>query len=436
MLRSIKLTNVGPSPELAMELSPRLNLITGDNGLGKSFLLDVAWWSLTGYWPEEVNPRMQTGKKPIPSKRSFASIDHQVGNGTEQLSYHAVFDPRSESWENIGSERSPTSWDQLVLYSLADGSYAIFDPRRNIRSKFYKITGRPDTNPAFVFTSWEVWDGLKATKSHRFHCNGLISDWASWQRENGDSFQKLKEVLKELSPSQGEILVPGELTRVSIDDVRDIPTIVMGNGQQVPVIYASSGIKRILATAYLLVWTWQEHVKAAELLGLDNVYDMVFLFDEVESHLHPTWQRSIVRAMMSVVEQLSDKVHVQMITTTHSPLIMASVEPLFDPTKDAWFDLDLRKSNDCQGTVVLSHRPFVRHGDASNWLTSEAFDLASARSIEAEQILESATKAMTDPGFSKTDAQRVYEQLQSVLGDTDPFWVRWRFVAEKKGWLE
>ena len=436
MLRSIKLTNVGPSPELAMELSPRLNLITGDNGLGKSFLLDVAWWSLTGYWPEEVNPRMQTGKKPIPSKRSFASIAYQVGNGTEQLSYHAVFDPRSESWENIGSERSPTSWDQLVLYSLADGSYAIFDPRRNIRSKFYKITGRPDTNPAFVFTSWEVWDGLKATKSHRFHCNGLISDWASWQRENGDSFQKLKAVLKELSPSAGDILVPGELTRVSIDDVRDIPTIVMGNGQQVPVIYASSGIKRILATAYLLVWTWQEHVKAAELLGLDNVYDMVFLFDEVESHLHPTWQRSIVRAMMSVVEQLSDKVHVQMITTTHSPLIMASVEPLFDPTKDAWFDLDLRKSNGCQGTVVLSHRPFVRHGDASNWLTSEAFNLASARSIEAEQILESATKAMTDPGFSKTDAQRVYEQLQSVLGDTDPFWVRWRFVSEKKGWLK
>lgn len=436
MLRSIKLTNVGPLPELAMELSPRLNLITGDNGLGKSFLLDVAWWSLTGYWPEEVNPRMQTGKKPIPSKRSFASIDHQVGNGTEQLSYQAVFDPHSESWENIGSERSPTSWDQLVLYSLPDGSYAIFDPLRNIRSKYYKLNGRPDTNPAFVFTSWEVWDGLKATKSHRFHCNGLISDWASWQRENGDSFQKLKKVLKVLSPSQGEDLVPGELTRVSIDDVRDIPTIVMGNGQQVPVIYASSGIQRILATAYLLVWTWQEHVKAAELLELDNVYDMVFLFDEVESHLHPTWQRSILRAMMSVVEQLSSKVHVQMITTTHSPLIMASVEPLFDPAKDAWFDLDLRKSNDCQGTVVLSHRPFVRHGDASNWLTSEAFDLASARSIEAEQILESATKAMTDPGFSKSDANRVYEQLQSVLGDTDPFWVRWRFVAEKKGWLK
>ena len=31
-------------PLMEMELAPRLNLITGDNGLGKSFLLDVAWW--------------------------------------------------------------------------------------------------------------------------------------------------------------------------------------------------------------------------------------------------------------------------------------------------------------------------------------------------------------------------------------------------------
>ena len=33
-----------------MEPSRRLNLITGDNGLGKSFLLDIAWWTLTRTW--------------------------------------------------------------------------------------------------------------------------------------------------------------------------------------------------------------------------------------------------------------------------------------------------------------------------------------------------------------------------------------------------
>ena len=35
-----ELTNVGPCDHVEMLLSPRLNIITGDNGLGKTFLMD------------------------------------------------------------------------------------------------------------------------------------------------------------------------------------------------------------------------------------------------------------------------------------------------------------------------------------------------------------------------------------------------------------
>ena len=51
MLKSLELENVGPVPGLALELAPRMNLLTGDNGLGKSFLLDVAWRNLI-WWLE------------------------------------------------------------------------------------------------------------------------------------------------------------------------------------------------------------------------------------------------------------------------------------------------------------------------------------------------------------------------------------------------
>ncbi len=45
MLGYLKLQNVGPAPEMEINLAPRLNLFTGDNGLGKSFLLNAAcWW--------------------------------------------------------------------------------------------------------------------------------------------------------------------------------------------------------------------------------------------------------------------------------------------------------------------------------------------------------------------------------------------------------
>ncbi len=50
MLKHLKLENVGPSSAMELEFGERLNLITGDNGLGKSFLLDIAWWSMTRKW--------------------------------------------------------------------------------------------------------------------------------------------------------------------------------------------------------------------------------------------------------------------------------------------------------------------------------------------------------------------------------------------------
>lgn len=43
MLEALELREVGPAPELSLELMPRMNFLAGDNGLGKSFLLDVAW---------------------------------------------------------------------------------------------------------------------------------------------------------------------------------------------------------------------------------------------------------------------------------------------------------------------------------------------------------------------------------------------------------
>ncbi len=41
----------------------RLNIITGDNSLGKSFILDVVWWALTGTL-DSVRPLPDVNKTP------------------------------------------------------------------------------------------------------------------------------------------------------------------------------------------------------------------------------------------------------------------------------------------------------------------------------------------------------------------------------------
>ena len=424
MIRHLKMTNVGPASEMKLEFGKRLNLLTGDNGLGKSFLLDIAWWTLTRKWPGEINPKLTVGKRALPTnKKETATIDFSCSSASNVKEYTSIYQPRAQTWKVKGGHSENPG---LVFYALADGSFAVWDSARNAWEREKGKGSRPS---GYVFSPKEVWDGLQH-QDETWICNGLIRDWSSWQKEQGDGFNYLVAVLDALSPSSSEKLSPGQLTRISLDDVRDIPTLKMPYGQDVAVLHVSSGMRRIIALAYFLVWCWEEHLKAKELLGEEPEGKAVFLIDEVESHLHPKWQRSIIPVLMRVMNQLANAFEVQLIAVTHSPLIMASVEPLFDRAQDAWFDLDLIDSE-----VVLTHRDFVRQGDIRSWLTSEAFDMKSGYSIEAEQLLEEAAKALSDENFSKRDAIQLDNRLRSILSDTDPFWMRWRFIAEKKGWL-
>lgn len=243
-------------------------------------------------------------------------------------------------------------------------------------------------------------------------------------------------MLDVLSPDTAEKLSPGELTRISLDDVRDMPTVRMPYGKDVAVVHASSGMRRVIALAYFLVWCWEEHQKAAKLLSEPTTNQVVFLIDEVESHLHPKWQRRIIPALLNVTQSLIAGAEVQLLAVTHSPLVMASVEPRFDEAMDAWFDLDLvAAQSGQQPTVEFKKRPFVRLGDASRWLMSEAFDLGSARSLESELVLQEAAEILSEQEIDHAKAKALDAQLRGLLGDTDPFWIRWRYVGEKQGWL-
>lgn len=431
MLQRLDLTNVGPAPKLCMELGSRLNLLTGDNGLGKSFLLDIAWWALTRKWPAEVNKTLPGGLMARPTTTSEARIEFSFTAKSGPYSYRSTFNREAQAWAGR-SGRPPNPG--LVLYAMVDGSFAVWDPARNYWRKKGNIDVQ-DRPPAYVFNAREVWDGLKDGERGLL-CNGLIVDWAGWQKEKGDAFNLLKAVLAAVSPSPDETIEPGELTRISLDDPRDIPTLKMPYGQSVPVLHASAGIRRIIALAYLLVWAWQEHGKASVILGQPRTNQIIFLIDEIEAHLHPKWQRRIIQALLSVMTELTSEAEVQLITATHSPLVMASVEPFFDPGQDAWFDLDL-VVNPQQGTakVELAKRHFVRMGDAAQWLMSEAFDLDSAGSLEAGQARREAASALANGPLDTQQIRDLDDRLRQVLSDTDPFWMRWRFVGEQRGWF-
>lgn len=431
MLKELHLSKVGPADELKLQLKPRLNLITGDNGLGKSFLLDIAWWAMTRRWPHALNSALVSGYVARPVSAKEGSIEFVVrGKTGKDIRYKSTFSARDEAWTGkAGRPHNPG----LVLYAMADGGFAVWDPARN----YWKKVGSQDVQdrvPAYVFSPRNVWDGLKDPERGQL-CNGLLSDWAGWQKEGGAAFKQLCSVLAKLSESDTDRLEPGPLTRVSLDDARDIPTLKTAYGKAVPVLHASSGVRRVIALAYLLVWSWQEHVKAAKLIEEETTRQVVFLIDEIEAHLHPRWQRAIVSALLDVTQALARDAQVQLIVATHSPLVMTSAEPRFDAKRDAWFDLDLSPGSQANvHEVHLTQRPFERLGDVSRWLVSEAFDLPSARSREGEQLIAQAEELATDRRATAARAQALTKELEGVLGGTDPFWLRWRMAGARRGW--
>lgn len=369
MLEYLKLTNVGPSPVMELELAPRINLIIGDNGLGKSFLLDVAWWAFTRKWPHDLNSKLTSGYPARPTEpQKKATIKLRITSKAKSVTYESSYAARNAAW--VGKGGRPQTHG-LIIYARADGGFSVWDPLRN----YWKQKGNVDIQdriPGYVFSKNDIWDGLygKVDNQPTVLCNGLIRDWANWIKEKGENAEHMLAMLANLSPN-GKLIAPGPLVRLSVNDVRDIPSIKTTYCDNVPILHASSGLRRIVGLAYILLWSWTEHLIAADILGEECASQVVILFDDIESHLYPLWQRTVLKSVLKIMDTLHDDAKIQLVAATHSPLILASAESVFDADKDALFDLTIDPSS---SKVTIQRERFRRRGDVGSWLTSEIFD--------------------------------------------------------------
>lgn len=317
MLVSIDARNLGALGDVSLLPAERLTLVTGENGLGKTLLLDLAWFAATG--GSSARGMLTPSAPSEPTTISYRS------KGVAEVEER--FDPRVWAWQR---DTTPVQ-TSLVIYAHADGAFDVWDLHRLAHHVPY---GHPDARRVehrFTLSSAEVWHGLK--RDGRVLCEGLLRDWPRWQFQRPDVFARFARALARLSDGIDEPLVPGSLQRVSPDDALDIPTLRLPYGE-VPVTLCSAGMRRVLALAYVLVWTFEESRAAAQLMRADPFHDLVLLLDEVEAHLHPRWQRVLLPALLDVIDALNPSHHAQVIATTHAPLVLASLEPRFDPARD------------------------------------------------------------------------------------------------------
>jgi hypothetical protein len=406
---SLELRGIGFAPAGQVVLAPRINLFAGDNSTGKTLVLDTLWWALTGMWAG-------SHVWPGPAREGGSEAAIVVGSqGEGEVQSH--FDGTREQW--VRAPRWPSA-RALVLYARVDGSFCVWDPIRNLPTS---QGSRVSVLESYQFTAQSLWEGL-LSRDGTVLCNGLLRDWVDWQFRRTELFDKLREALIGLS-SQEERLKPGRPARVSIHQALDVPTLELSYAT-VPVTYTSAAVKRVLSLAYLLVWTWSEHREAARLAGQPEAEQVVLLLDEVESHLHPKWQRLLLPSLLRVIEQLAESKQVQLIASTHAPLVLASLESHFDPERDRMWHFELQ-----DGRLQVTEQPWAAQGDVVNWLVSEAFGLKQARSKEAEEAIEAAKAFMRGQPLPGIDTrEKIEERLQRSVPGHDPFWPRWVVKTE------
>ncbi len=160
-IENLKLSGVGPAPDMAFLFGPRLNLFTGDNGLEKTFLLDVVWWALTRTW---------TGNPALPFGREGASeIEFSPIGESDATPLKSVFDASLQTWK-IPGERPVKPG--LVIYARVDGGFSPWDPARN-----YSRPRTPDPSAVdeirpepFHFSTETLWNGLEKDGKNTLLC--------------------------------------------------------------------------------------------------------------------------------------------------------------------------------------------------------------------------------------------------------------------------
>ncbi|MCL2824558.1 MAG: AAA family ATPase [Polyangiaceae bacterium] len=440
MLERISIKHIPPFDDAEMDVAPRLNLITGDNGLGKTLLLDCVFFALTRSWPTTFD-----GIGVVP-KSGDATIAWTMRDGAAAVSLDSHYRLGTASWltpeaaakTDFKPEDTPEA-QTIVMYQRVDGGVSIMDPLRSfgpfegltasaITSDWFPVVLRSafDQRRVIHFTESDIWNGLTLPHRKAPVCRGLITDVAEWAyNTRSSSFDYLAEVTKTLIGSEEKYQLVRNVDRVFLDDSRDYP-ILDGPGGEFSSAHAPAGLRRLLALAYLIVWAIKENSTHAALVNKPPANRFVLMVDEVESHLHPKWQRTILPSLLSSAGQDYD---IQAIVTTHSPLVLASVEKLFDITRDAWCPLTINDKR-----VVLNNKPFLRLGEYGDWLTG-GFGLRRARSLEAETVLDEVEREFGGAELDHQTAIMLYHKLHGVLSDIDPFWTRWRHIGKKQGWL-
>ncbi|TAD90276.1 MAG: ATP-binding protein [Alphaproteobacteria bacterium] len=415
--QTLRIQGIPPFVDASLRLGRRITAITGDNGVGKTVILDALYFMLTGHWPG--------GRVVAPGVMETEPVV-QVRFG-EQVKT-SIYNRRARYW--LDTERPLT--DQVMVISLdAKGGTTIFDPLKH----------ETDFSPShhlvvpLHLSEQDLWYGAHQYErdfsgtvvSKKTACRGFVEDLATWKAKSSSIYSAFEEILRYLSPPNEEIRI-SDFQRIDLSDSLYVPILQMSYGS-IPATKASAGIKKILGLAYGIIWAIERHLDFAKITAMKKSRTLILLVDEIEGHFHPKWQRVIVKALWFAVRDAWGSDDVQLVFTTHAPLVMAGAEDIADPNLDTQVLVDL------EGTppqAVINASPWTKHGTVADWLDSQQFgEVLQSSDAYANAHAALATLIAQDHA-SDEEIANLQTQLQAALPDDDPAWQEWSWFLEDR----
>jgi predicted ATP-binding protein involved in virulence len=172
--------------------------------------------------------------------------------------------------------------------------------------------------------------------------------------------------------------------------------IVSKDGDDIPVNLLSDGEKSLIALVSDLAKRLADIYSNLE-NPLDG--DGIVLIDEIELHMHPTWQRMVIPRLTKTFPNC------QFIITTHSPQVLSHVQPE---------SIYLLKK---VGEDIVVTKPQYSYGRDSNRILEDLMD-ETERPAEIQDQLGELFSLIHQGHLS--EAQQLVEQLSETIGASEP----------------
>lgn len=377
-INSLTIDGIGGIKHLDLKFNDKMNVICGANGIGKSTILNI----IADAFNAGISSNLK--KNALSTKGEYIiKISDIVNNEYQQKQKNIIvtnFQPEESTY--IGKWREEAK------------NFLFFNVERNINYiSLNSISRDPDRKISIIGTIAK--SGVQANDIKNWFINRYLFI------DKNDSLKL--EHIQNFNLAQKSFSILDNTIKFHTVKANTFDIMLSTPNGDIYFEYLSSGYKSCI---YIILGIIKEIEYRYSENPIDvNNFDGVIVIDEIDLHLHPTWQAGLVEALKTIFP------HVQFILTTHSPSILQILE------KDEIIALGHNDNNN----IYVKNLHLGKYG-LQGWTLEEilqyVMDMPSTSSQLYLNTIKNFDKAMNDE--NKDEILKQYNLLKEMLHPNNP----------------